>query len=870
MKKAFFIVCIILFSMPAVARHIAGGELMYEYLGDAGGGASNYRITLRLFRDCSSTGPLLEREVVTVGIYNETGTLVNSLSLPLVSAVSSISLNTGAFPCLVGNVRVCYEVALYSNTITLTNTANGYTLSRTGCCRIDNISGLSQPSSVGSNYVTRIPGTNDLPSGHNSSPTFNVKDTALVCAQRRFTLDFGATDTDNDSLTYSFCDAYATRGNSNNQPPSPALSLIPLPYAAPYSGLTPLGPGVTIDPSTGIISGIAPPEGQYVVNVCVREWRNGKAFSEHRKDFILKVQNCDIVEAVLPDKIISCDSNIVHFENLSSSSGITAYRWDFGDPLDTAPDSTATPRHVYQDTGVYTVRLTIKGPKGCDGSASTKVIVYPGFTPAFTVNGSCYFNPYQFTDATTTKYGIVDSWSWHFDDGDQVNDTSSLRNPAYTYKLPGTSNVRLLVTSSKGCIDSVFNTVIVRDKPLVKLPFRDTLICSIDTLPINVPGAGVFSWTPNTNILYPNTQHPLFFPKDTTKYIVTVNDNGCKNTDTVTVNVLKFITVQLPADTTICRTDTFKLRPVSHALSYQWTPGTSLSDPNSKYPDANPLSNTSYSVTANLGKCQATAQIFVRVAPYPIANITTADTSICFGRRVLLSSSYTGTGYKWSPVNTLFNANTLTPLAGPVKSTTYLFSVNDTSSGCPKTVTDSIRVTVVPMIEVNAGKDTAVVADQLLQLTAIAPAANRFVWSPPTGLSQVNIYNPVAQLGSDTDSVKYKVTAFGLNGCFGTDDIVVRVFKSQPEIFVPSAFTPNADGKNDLLKPLPVGISQLHYFRVFNRWGQLLFSTSVIGQGWDGTFNGIKQPPGNYVYMAEGVDYTGKIVFRKGNSVLIR
>lgn len=493
MKKIFFIVSMSLFSLTAFARHIAGGELMYQYLGDDGNGNSNYLITLRLFRDCFSTGPLLQKEEVTVGIYDETNNLVRTLALPLSSAVSTLFLNTNTFTCLVGNVHVCYEVALYTSTITLPDNLGGYTLSRTGCCRVDNISGLSQSNQVGSNYVTHIPGKRALPSGHNNSPAFNVKDTALVCANRKFTLDFGATDQDHDSLSYSFCEAYTARNGSNNQPPAQVLSLIPLPYTSPYSGTSPLGAGVTIDPQTGIIQGIAPPEGQYVVNVCVTEWRNGHSISEHRKDFILRVQNCDIAEASLPSKIVKCDTNIVRFENQSLSSGITAYRWDFGDQLSPAIDTTPTPSHVYKDTGTYTVRLFIKGPKGCTGSDSSKVLVYPGFKAAFTVRGACYFIPYQFTDLTVSRYGIVNSWRWYFGaiKGDYA-DTSHRQHPSYTYKQPDTSKVRLIVTSSKGCMDSASQTIIIRDKPAIALPFHDTLICSIDTLPVNVQGNGFF------------------------------------------------------------------------------------------------------------------------------------------------------------------------------------------------------------------------------------------------------------------------------------------------------------------------------------------------------------------------------------------
>ena len=100
--------------------------------------------------------------------------------------------------------------------------------------------------------------------------------------------------------------------------------------------------------------------------------------------------------------------------------------------------------------------------------------------------------------------------------------------------------------------------------------------------------------------------------------------------------------------------------------------------------------------------------------------------------------------------------------------------------------------------------------------------------------------------------------------------MTVRINKTRPEIFVPSAFSPNGDGRNDILKPIMVGIKQLFYFRIYNRWGQLLFSTSETGKGWDGTFSGVKQASGTYVYETQGVDYTGKNVLRKGTVVLIR
>jgi gliding motility-associated-like protein len=355
-------------------------------------------------------------------------------------------------------------------------------------------------------------------------------------------------------------------------------------------------------------------------------------------------------------------------------------------------------------------------------------------------------------------------------------------------------------------------------------------------------------------------------------YKVVVQDKGCIDSATVQVNVLQFITVKFVSDTAICQTDTITLKPISDALSYLWTesPGNnSLSNYTVKNPLAAPGTTTTYFVKANLGYCQDSAKIKVYVAPYPTASVG-ADTSICFGTRIELSGTITGSHFSWSPANALYNINTLHPYAAPVKSTAYILSVSDTSY-CPKTVSDTIKVTVIPMVTINAGNDTSIVIGQSLQFNVSGGTAYSYAWQPTTELSNPLIYDPVATYSSsDPDSILYTITATTKDGCTGSDNILVKIIKSSVDILVPSGFTPNDDGRNDILKPILVGITKLNYFNVYNRWGQQIFSTNQIGKGWDGTFNAFKQPGGAYVYMAQGVDYSGNTIFRKGTVVLIR
>ncbi|MBI5372197.1 MAG: gliding motility-associated C-terminal domain-containing protein [Sphingobacteriales bacterium] len=271
---------------------------------------------------------------------------------------------------------------------------------------------------------------------------------------------------------------------------------------------------------------------------------------------------------------------------------------------------------------------------------------------------------------------------------------------------------------------------------------------------------------------------------------------------------------------------------------------------------------------------------FINV-PYPSANTVPDSVTICYGKSTTLKATIAvGTNYTWSNASTLSNqgSGTVTSLpqvinavASPRNSTDYIFSV--TNAGCPNILKDTFRVVVKPRIVVFAGNDTAVVANQPLQLEAVVsdPAAANFSWTPGTGLNFTNIYNPVATLNPEMGtSITYLVRATNPEGCFGEDDIKVTIFKTGPDIFVPTAFTPNHDGLNDIVYPICVGIKQLEFFRVFNRWGQLVFSTNRIGQGWDGRVNGLLQDTNNFVFMVQGTDYTGKTIFKKGNITLIR
>jgi len=162
-----------------------------------------------------------------------------------------------------------------------------------------------------------------------------------------------------------------------------------------------------------------------------------------------------------------------------------------------------------------------------------------------------------------------------------------------------------------------------------------------------------------------------------------------------------------------------------------------------------------------------------------------------------------------------------------------------------------------------AGADIQARKNSTIQLSG--SGGGSYEWSPATGVSDPYVSNPLLKVDGDRSMV-LKVTSTA--GCTDTDTLLVKSF-DRSEIYVPSAFTPNGDGRNDRLRPLPVGISSIKYFRVYDRWGGLVYSSSST-DGWDGSIGGKPAAEGNYVWVVEGVDVDGSKVLRKGNAILIR
>jgi gliding motility-associated-like protein len=189
----------------------------------------------------------------------------------------------------------------------------------------------------------------------------------------------------------------------------------------------------------------------------------------------------------------------------------------------------------------------------------------------------------------------------------------------------------------------------------------------------------------------------------------------------------------------------------------------------------------------------------------------------------------------------------------------------ESSDGC---LSDSFRIPVkIVDISLDAGRDTLIAKGQPLQLNAVAAGDDlSYSWYPATGLNDALIADPVAVL---FQNVKYVLTVTSPEGCVQVDSLFVKAYTG-PEFYVPSAFSPNHDGQNDLFRAIAAGVPQLDFLCVWDRWGKEIFRTSSLTSAWDGTFKGQDSPVGTYVYQIQGTDYTGHKFSRKGTVTLVR
>ncbi len=373
-------------------------------------------------------------------------------------------------------------------------------------------------------------------------------------------------------------------------------------------------------------------------------------------------------------------------------------------------------------------------------------------------------------------------------------------------------------------------------------------------------GTAPYQYSSDDGVTFQNSN--VLKVKTGTYTIVVKDANSCTRKEVVTVPLNNTVIVEAGLSETICEGTSTTLAGQSNATSNLWTPNFNITNASTLNAKVLPNVTTKYYLTGTTGICTKIDSLLITVLPAPIANAG-IDTFVCFGGSVQLSGTG-GVRYQWEPVTNVINTNNPTITVSPSTTSKYWLTVEDIN-GCKSLVPDTAIVRVLKVTPF-AGNDTTVAVNQPLQLNATG--AVNYLWNPVTNLSDATIANPVFQV-SQTGVYNYSVRVATQEDCFDIDNIKITVFKG-PEIYVPTAFTPNGDPHNNILKITAIGLKAFKYYRIFNRWGQLVFSTTNAEVGWDGFFKGKQQPAGTYVWSVEGVDYLGKVIQLKGTVILIR
>ena len=443
---------------------------------------------------------------------------------------------------------------------------------------------------------------------------------------------------------------------------------------------------------------------------------------------------------------------------------------------------------------------------------------------------------------------------------------TSIRNPLATL----TTSMEYIVKVNPGAVGcDGYDTIKVRLLPdTIGIRNKDTIVCAGTPIPLRVDGDTAFSyhWTPEQNIADPLKANTTLTAFNSGYYTLTAAYPWCIRADSFFVEVQPVPQVNIGPDKVICTYDTIQLfaavTPAYPNYAFDWTPGDNMTDSTAQTPvfygDVS-LPVLTVNVTTPIG-CKGTDSMSIIVYPGDFLSVLPGDTGACPPATIQLGADGADT-YAWSPAFGLDATNIANPVASPVSTTQYtlLGTKNYNSHTCYDT--QLVMVRVYPNATISIPDSVQIWPGESYQMD---PGGNclYFSWFPPSGLTADNISNPKAQPEVRT---RYFVTATTEEGCIVKDSIDVLV-NTESVLDVPNAFSPSTGD----FKIVKRGIAHLKYFRIFNRWGNKVFETTDIEQGWNGRFKDKEQPLGVYIYSIEATTSTGKPFKKDGNLTLIR
>jgi len=411
----------------------------------------------------------------------------------------------------------------------------------------------------------------------------------------------------------------------------------------------------------------------------------------------------------------------------------------------------------------------------------------------------------------------------------------------FVAKQPG----RYFVTTNNSCGDLLSDTINIARAIVPLLPAGpDITACLRDSIPLQAgEGFAQYNWQPGGIIIGQGKMVKAVPNKDTTILLQAITINGCIAKDTVQIHLLSPATIYLGADTSFCQSDSFVLHAGNNFVQYQWNVGSNN--------ESIPVNKSgSYSVAAkDANGCFARDTLVVVQTYKNPAPFLGPDRNICKGDIIVLDAGVFS-AWLWQDGSTKQTYTATVPGQ-------YHVLVTDMHH-C--TGNDSVQIKNVIPLPANFLKTTDTVCKYGTLM--IVPQGNykSYLWSTGNTNTSITIDKPGT----------YMLSVADYDGCKGKDTITIVEKDCLSGVFIPTAFTPNHDYKNDAFRALVYGPVTKFSLQVYNRFGEQVFSTSNAAVSWDGNYKGKPCNTGNYVwqctYQFEGMD----AVYLKGSVMLLR
>lgn len=650
-----------------------------------------------------------------------------------------------SFSCEINNFALIKKGKYITNFAKLPNTSEEFVFVIQRCCRSLNLSNIVNPpidSLVGHTFFSVV-----LPTAYglmNSNPIIENLPAPLVCRNQSLNYSFGATDIDNDSLTYEFAPIYngagITGSNYNDcdfphpiPPCPPPFDLTE--FLPPYTAQSPLGDNVTLNPQTGQLEGTITELGTFALGIVIKEYRNGILIGETHREMHLNVIDCaeEITAAIVAEDlgdshflIESCNSLTVELENISSDT-VFVEDWFYEFEINNATMTFTewSPIISFPEAGIYQGILVLNPSQVCSDTAYIEIVVSQDLEADFVYEyDTCLVAPIHFTSLSNTPFGNIETQEWLFGNGNVIEGGAEID---YLYEESGLYEVSLVVTDNSGC--------------------RDTITKDISFFPI-----------PPLLIIEPSAEvgcFPLF-----------VEFN----------NLTPF---------------------VDSTYSFFWDFGdgnfSELIQPTHTYTEAGDFDVHLRVVSSFDCEIEETFSSLVHVGNFPEAD------------------------FDYSPQTLNSLASEATFIDNSLFANEYLWQINE----------------------------------------EFVSSASEFSFD----FSTVGIYEIQLIVKNE----------------YNCEDSIIKTLVVDPKVsfFFPNAFTPNGDGKNDIFKGKGAGLLEEvsdYSLKIWNRWGELIFESFDINEGWSGRDKNSNRlaPQAVYTFRSQMTSPSGEMLEFSGSLLLVK